>query len=172
MSPLEQIQQHLRTLRMPTAVEIVGDLLTTATRETWPLETFLSALLEQEVEGRSQRRVERLQKSSRLPAGKTLAAFEQKKLPLRLTRQLAQLCSGEFVTRAENLLTPAPTAGAVSLDCPGLERPTSPPPSGTNWFRLGTVFSSLPPFIWWMNSCGQSVTCCLNASCAASTPMK
>lgn len=104
MSPLEQIQQHLRNLRMPTAVEIVGDLLTTATRETWPLETFLSELLEQEIEGRSQRRVERLQKSSHLPAGKTLAAFDQKKLPLRLTRQLAQLCSGEFVTRAENLL--------------------------------------------------------------------
>ncbi len=51
MSALEQIQQHLRTLRMPTAVEIVGDLLTTATRETWPLETFLSELLEQEIEG-------------------------------------------------------------------------------------------------------------------------
>lgn len=114
MSPLEQIHQHLRSLRMPTAVEIVGDLLTTATRETWPLETFLSELLEQEVEGRSQRRIERLQKSSHLPAGKTLAAFDQKKLPLRLTRQLAQLCSGDFVTRAENLLTPAPTAGAVS----------------------------------------------------------
>jgi DNA replication protein DnaC len=104
MSPLEQIQQHLRTLRMPTAVETVADLLTTATRETWSLETFLSELLGQELEGRSQRRIERLQKSSRLPAGKTLAAFDQKKLPLRLTRQLAQLCSGDFVTRAENLL--------------------------------------------------------------------
>ncbi len=34
MSPLEQIQQHLRSLRMPTAVETVADLLTTATRET------------------------------------------------------------------------------------------------------------------------------------------
>jgi DNA replication protein DnaC len=94
--PLEQIQQHLRSLRMPTAVEVVGDLLTTATRETWPLETFLSELLEQEVEGRSQRRVERLQKESHLPAGKTLAAFDQE-TALRLTRQLAQLCSGEFV---------------------------------------------------------------------------
>ena len=104
MSALEQIQQHLRTLRMPTAVETVADLLTTATRETWPLETFLSELLEQEVEGRSQRRVERLQKSSHLPAGKTLAAFDQKKLPWRLTRPLAPLCSGEFVTRTENLL--------------------------------------------------------------------
>ena len=172
MSPLEQIQQHLRTLRMPTAVEIVGDLLTTATRETWSLETFLSELLEQEVEGRSQRRVERLQKSSHLPAGKTLAAFDQKKLPLRLTRQLAQLCSGDFVTRAENLLTPAPTAGAVSLDCLGLERPTSLPLLDTNWFRLGTVFSSPPPFTWWTSSCGRNVTCRLSVSCAASTPSK
>ena len=104
MSQLEQIQQHLRTLRMPTAVEVIDSLLQTATRETWPLETFLAELLEQELEGRSQRRIERLQKSSRLPAGKTLAAFDQAHLPLRLTRQLAQLCTGEFVTRAENCL--------------------------------------------------------------------
>jgi hypothetical protein len=59
MPALEPIQQHLRTLCMPTA-----------TRETWPFATFLSELLEQEIEGRSQRRVERLQKSSRLSAGK------------------------------------------------------------------------------------------------------
>jgi hypothetical protein len=172
MSPLEQIQQHLRSLRMPTAVETVAGLLTTATRETWPLETFLSELLAQEIEGRSQRRVERLQKSSRLPAGKTLAAFDQKKLPLRLTRQLAQLCSGEFVTRAENLLTPAPTAGAVSLDCPELEKHTSLPRSDINSFRLDTAFSLRPPFTWWTNSYGQNVTCYLSANCAASTPTK
>ena len=94
---LEHLQQHLRTLRMPTAVEIVGDLLTTATRETWSIETFLSELLEQEMEGRHQRRTERLQKSSHLPAGKTLAVFDQENLPFRLRRQLAQLCTGEFV---------------------------------------------------------------------------
>ena len=104
MSTLEQIQQHLRSLRMSTALEVVADLLTTATRETWPLDTFLAELLEQEVEGRSQRRIERLQKSSHLPAGKTLATFDQQHLPLRLIRQLAQLCTGEFVTRTENLL--------------------------------------------------------------------
>jgi DNA replication protein DnaC len=104
MSQLERLQQDLHTLRMPTAVDIVGDLLTTATRETWPPENFLTELLEQELEGRHQRRTERLQKSSHLPAGKTLASFDQENLPLRLRRQLAQLCSGEFVDRAENLL--------------------------------------------------------------------
>lgn len=104
MSQLERLQQHFRTLRMPTAVDVVGDLLTTATRENWPLEKFLAELLEQELDGRHQRRIERLQKSSHLPAGKTLASFDQEHLPLRLRRQMAQLCTGEFVDRAENLL--------------------------------------------------------------------
>ena len=104
MPQIEQLQQHLRTLRMPTAVEVINDLLATATRETWSLENFLTELLEQELEGRRQRRTARLQKSSHLPAGKNLANFEQEHLPLRLRRQLAQLCTGEFVDRAENLL--------------------------------------------------------------------
>jgi len=104
MSQTEQIQQHLHTLRMPTAVEVISDLLITATRETWSLEKFLTELLEQELEGRHQRRTERLQKSSHLPAGKNLANFDQEHLSLRLRRQLTQLCTGEFVDRAENLL--------------------------------------------------------------------
>ena len=74
MSQIEQIRQHLRILRMPTAVEVISDLLTTATRESWPLENFLTELLEQELEGRRQRRTERLQKSSHLPSG-YLATF-------------------------------------------------------------------------------------------------
>ena len=117
MSPLEQIQQNLRTLRMPTAVEVVGDLLTTASRETWTFEAFLAELLEQEMEGRRQRRLERLQKASHLPAGKTLANFEQENLPLQLRRQLTQLCTGEFVGRSENLLVfglPGPVSNANS----------------------------------------------------------
>jgi DNA replication protein DnaC len=104
MSQLEQLQQHLHILRMPTAVEVVADLLATAVHENWPLEKFLSELLEQELEGRQQRRIERFQKSSHLPAGKTLANFDQEHIPLRLRRQLAQLCTGTFVDRAENLL--------------------------------------------------------------------
>ena len=104
MSQLEGIHQHLRTLRMPTAVQIVADLLVTAQREDWSSETFLAELLDQELEGRRQRRIERLQRASHLPIEKTLTSFDQKRLPLRLQRQLKQLCSGDFVDRTENLL--------------------------------------------------------------------
>jgi DNA replication protein DnaC len=104
MTPLETIQQHFRTLRMPTAVQIVEETITTAQKENWSLETFLSEILEQEMEGRRLRRIERLQKASRLPLDKTLQTFNQERLPLELRRLLPQLCTGEFVDRAENLL--------------------------------------------------------------------
>lgn len=104
MTPLETIQRHFRTLRMPTAVQIVEDTITTAQKENWSLETFLSEILEQEMEGRRLRRIERLKKASRLPLDKTLQTFNQERLPLELRRLLPQLCTGEFVDRAENLL--------------------------------------------------------------------
>ena len=56
------------------------------------------------MEGRHQRRIGRLQKAAHLPTGKTLASFDQDRLPLRLRRLLPQLCTGEFVDRSENLL--------------------------------------------------------------------
>ncbi len=104
MKQLETLQQHFRTLRMPTAVQIVEETIATAQKENWSLETFLSEILAQEMEGRRLRRIERLKKAAHLPVEKTLAAFDQERLPLQIRRLLPQLCTGEFVDRAENLL--------------------------------------------------------------------
>ena len=104
MSQLETIREHFRTLHMPTAIQVVEELLGCAIRENWSIETFLGELLEQEMEGRHQRRIERLQDAAHLPVEKTLAAFDQERLPLRMRRLLPQLCRGDFVDRAENLL--------------------------------------------------------------------
>lgn len=104
MTSLETIRQHFRTLRMPTAYAVVEETIATAQKENWTLETFLGELLEQEMEGRRTRRIERLKKAARLPVGKTLAAFDQSRLPLQTRRLLPQLCSGDFVDRTENLL--------------------------------------------------------------------
>ena len=104
MTQLETIQQHFRALRMPTAVQIAAETLAVAHKENWSLEAFLAEILEQEMEGRHQRRIERLKKAAYLPVEKTLATFDQERLPLRVRRLLPQLCTGEFVDRAENLL--------------------------------------------------------------------
>jgi len=104
MTQLETLQQNFRTLRMPTAVQVVEETNTTAQKENWSLATFLSEILEQEMEGRRLRRIERLKKAAHLPVAKTLATFNQERLPLQIRRILPQLCTGEFVDRAENLL--------------------------------------------------------------------
>jgi len=104
MTQLETIQQHFRTLRMPTAFQIVEETIATAQKENWSLETFLSEILEQEMEGRRLRRIERLKKAAHLPVEKTLDAFDQDRLPLQTRRLLPQLCGGAFIDRTENLL--------------------------------------------------------------------
>ena len=101
---LDVLRQHCKALCLPTTRQIVGDALETARREDWPLETLLHFLLEQELAGRRQRRIQRRIKASHLPPGKTLSAFDQKRLPLRVRRQLSQLRRGELLDRAENLL--------------------------------------------------------------------
>jgi len=89
---------------LTTAAQVVGEVVSKAQQENWSLETFACELLEQEYDGRRQRRIERLVKEARLPADKTLATFDHKRLPLRIQRLLPNLCAGDFADRAENLL--------------------------------------------------------------------
>jgi DNA replication protein DnaC len=104
MSLTEQVRLYCQTLRLPTIATIFEQTLQTAHREDWSLETFALTLLEQEIAGRSQRRIERLLKEAQLPPGKTLDHFDQSRLPLRIRRQLPELCSGALLDRADNIL--------------------------------------------------------------------
>lgn len=104
MSPLEAIGQHCRLLRLPSLVETVPEALHLAHQQDWSLESFLLYLLEQELLGRQQRRVERLLREAHLPPGKTFDRFEQDRLPLRLRRQLPELVQGDFINQAGNIL--------------------------------------------------------------------
>ena len=101
---LDTIRAHCHQLRLPTVAAVVGATLETAQREAWSLETFLTHLLEQELDGRQTRRITRLLKAAHLPPGKTLETFEQQRLPLRVCRQLAQLAAGDFIPRGDNVL--------------------------------------------------------------------
>ena len=104
MTQYESLRLHCKALRLPTIREVAGDAITRAERESWSFEAFLLHLLEQELEGRRRRRIERMQKASHLPPGKTLAQLDENRLPLRVRRMLPRLQQGEFVDRAENIL--------------------------------------------------------------------
>ncbi len=101
---LDAITTCCKALRLPTIAQVAEDAIATAQHEDWPLETFLQHLLEQEMAGRRERRITRLLKAAHFPPGKTLETFDQRRLPLRIRRQIPQLCEGEFIERAENIL--------------------------------------------------------------------
>ncbi len=104
MSQPETIRLHCRALRLPTISEVFDQTIALAEREAWPLQTFLLQLLEQEIAGRQERRVQRLLSEAHLPEGKTLAGFDQARLPLRIRRLIPELATGALISRAENLL--------------------------------------------------------------------
>lgn len=104
MPPHEAIVHHCRLLRLPSLAETVPEALNLAQQQDWSLENFLLYLLEQELLGRRQRRIERLLRAAHLPPDKTFDRFEQNRLPLRLRRQLPELVQGDFINQADNIL--------------------------------------------------------------------
>jgi len=104
MSPLKAIDHYCQQLRLPTIRQAVSEALILAQQQDWPPEEFLRYLLEEEVTQRRVRRIERQLRESRLPPGKTLAQFDQQRLPLRLQRQLPELVRGEVIATSDNIL--------------------------------------------------------------------
>jgi len=101
---VDAIRAHCKTLRLPTMAQVAEEALVTAQREDWSLEALLQHMLEQEVAGRRERRITRLTKAAHLPPGKTMQVFDRRRLPLRIRRQIPQLCQGDFIDRTENIL--------------------------------------------------------------------
>ncbi|MCB9871393.1 MAG: ATP-binding protein [Planctomycetes bacterium] len=94
----------LRTLKLPSFKAQYDEVARLADRESWTFPQYLMHLAEGEIEDRRQRRIERLLRQSGLPKDKTLATLDQSRLPGKIRRQLATLCEGDFVQRAENVL--------------------------------------------------------------------
>jgi DNA replication protein DnaC len=104
VTPLEAIDQHCKQLRLSSLAQTLPQALELAGQQDWSLESFLIYLLEHELSQRQQRRIERRLRQARLPANKTLAQFEQARLPLRIRRQLPGLVQGDFIKQAQNIL--------------------------------------------------------------------
>jgi DNA replication protein DnaC len=103
-SPRGSLAALLRTLKLPTFAAAHAETAARAEREGWSFGQALLHLCEMEVQERKQRRIERLLKASNLPSDKTLSTLDRKRLPLKARTQLAALCEGAFIERAENVL--------------------------------------------------------------------
>ena len=98
----ERIGQLCREFKRPT-MSAQSLARFTETGHGDALSTFLE-VLDQKVEDRRHRRINRLRQTSRLPSGKTWETFEHHQMPLALCQQLDHLAQGSFAEHAVNVL--------------------------------------------------------------------
>jgi DNA replication protein DnaC len=94
----------LKELRLPTMREEHARLAEHAAREHWTHLHYLEELTTRECQSRTQNRVAKLLRNSRLLEGKSWEQFRWSRLPLSITQQFETLRSGAFLDRHDNLL--------------------------------------------------------------------
>lgn len=98
----ERIKELCRQFKLPTlASETVDRFREAGHDEALPT---LVEVMEQEAEDRRIRRVNRLRRASKLPAGKTWDTFKHQRAPAKLRQQLRRLAEGNFVDGGVNVL--------------------------------------------------------------------
>jgi DNA replication protein DnaC len=107
MMPVEsQKSLHvlLKSLRLPEFASCYEEVAMTAEHHGWSFIDYLHRLTQLELEERKNRRIHRNLKASKLPPDKTLGTLDLDRYDSKIQRQLASLCEGHFVERAENVL--------------------------------------------------------------------
>ena len=104
MSKNASVDMLLRSLCLSTMSRQYEALAETAETESWSYAQYLRNLCEIELSERARRRMERRLKESHLPDGKTMDTLNEKKLPMKVRRQIPRLLEGTVVERAENVL--------------------------------------------------------------------
>ncbi|UCC41579.1 MAG: IS21-like element helper ATPase IstB [Candidatus Aminicenantes bacterium] len=113
-----QLEESLKELHLSTIKDSFEKTAKLAIEESFSYEEYLLELLDQEKQARSQRRIERLLKESKLPLEKSLSCFDKSRLPQKIKYQLNQLLQGDFINQKENVLAFGnPGTGKTHLLC-------------------------------------------------------
>ena len=108
----------LKQLHLPTVRDCFQENAGLAIQNNLSYEQYLLTLVEQEIEARTQKRIRRLQRESKLPMEKTIAVFDRKRLPEKVNRLVTILLQGDFTDRCENVLAFGnPGSGKTHLLC-------------------------------------------------------
>lgn len=100
----QRLNRCLKDLRLMTVQNLYAEHAAQARRESLSYESYLLTLIEREREVRSQKRIARLLRESKLPLEKSLGTFDCKRLPNKVAAHMDILIDGSFVDRKENVL--------------------------------------------------------------------
>ncbi|MBO8138845.1 MAG: ATP-binding protein [Desulfotomaculum sp.] len=103
-----ELKQHMRTLRISEAADILDTLLMEAEKKGFTYQEFLYKLIKHEVKKRNKKSMERRLKQAAFPEHKTLQEFnvnEQRSLSKKQLKQLKEL---QWLEQAYNLILLGP----------------------------------------------------------------
>jgi len=89
---------------MPLVLEHFVEYAEKAAKERWSFEQYLYELLIIERENRTERRIQKLLRESKLPLSKTLDTLDRTRFPRTINQQIEVLITGSFLERFENVL--------------------------------------------------------------------
>lgn len=113
-----ELAPYLRELHLPAFRDCYRDEADLARRESLTYERYLLELAIKESEARSEKRIVRLLRESKLPLEKGLETFDRKRLPTKVNRLVELLLDGSFLERRENVLAFGnPGSGKTHLLC-------------------------------------------------------
>ena len=98
----DSLRELLEQLHLPTAAEQMGQRLAQAGLDD--ALAVVADVLQMEMQQRTERRVDRLRRASKLPPGKTFATLQADRFPHTLTSKLKALTDGAFLEQATNVL--------------------------------------------------------------------
>ncbi len=104
----QQLRGHLHYLKLPTVAEQLAPALERAERDRPGYTEFLHGLLKTEVDATEQRRLQGRLRFSKLPARKTLAAFDRDAQPSLDARMIDELATLRFIEEKANVLLIGP----------------------------------------------------------------
>jgi DNA replication protein DnaC len=114
----ESLTILMRALKLPAFARYAEEVAQMAEKDGWTFGHYLHHLAQLEVEERRQRRTTRNLKDSNLPAEKTLATLDRKRLPPKVAKLLPTLCEGGILDRGDNVLVfGLPGRGKSHLVC-------------------------------------------------------
>jgi DNA replication protein DnaC len=112
------LAELLHLLRLPTIAAVFTDWALRAAKEKLTHEAFLYQLVRAELEGRSQRRTERLRRLSGLPPDKIFHNLQLNRFDAATRAQIERLKSGAFLDEAVNIVAVGkPGCGKSHLLC-------------------------------------------------------
>ena len=118
MNITEQLSKSLKKLMLPVVKEEFLNQAQKARKEEWTYEEYLFELVQQELETRENKRINKWLKESNLPTAKSLSSFDLNRLPKGVKQQFQTLLDGKFLERKENvLLFGTPGGGKTHLMC-------------------------------------------------------